>query len=343
MTETPEIFRAAQAAQREGRFEAAREGYEATVAAFPQAAPAYYNLATVLGELGDWGRYESVLRDALAHWPDDPRFRLNLALSRLAAGDYAEGLPLFEARRGAVEGQVATPEADAPEWTDGPPPASLLILPEQGLGDEIQFARYAPVLKAQGVQVALACSPSLMRLFEPLGVRLLSRRAPLPRLHGWVLAASLPLRLGTRVDTIPAPIPVRAWPKTRRGVGVVTRGNPGHPNDRNRSLDAEAAAALMSLPGALSLAPEDSGVRDMQETAELIAGLDLVISVDTAVAHLAASMGKPTWILLSAIKTDWRWGREGETTPWYPSARLFRQREPGDWLGVVDAVKRSLA
>jgi len=165
----------------------------------------------------------------------------------------------------------------------------------------------------------------------------------MPKLDAWVLSGSLPLRMGTRLETIPPPIPVAAWPKTRRGIGVVTRGNPGHPNDRNRSLSAEAAAALMALPGAMSLAVEDTGVRDMQETAEFIAGLDLVISVDTAVAHLAASMGKATWILLSAIKTDWRWGREGETTPWYPGARLFRQREPGDWMGVVEDVKAALS
>lgn len=340
-TAPPEIFRAAQTAQREGRLEAAREGYEATIAQFPQAAPAYNNLAVVLSELGAWDRYEAVLRDALSHWPDEPRFRLNLALSRLAEGDYAQGLPLFEARRGAVEGQVAAPRFDCPEWT-GEPVASLLIAPEQGLGDQIQFARYAPLLKARGTEVALVCSPALIRLFEPLGVRIVSRRAPPPRTEAWTLMGSLPLRMGTRLETIPPPIPIRAWPKTRGGVGVVTRGNPGHPNDRNRSLSDEAAQALLALPGAISLAVEDTGVRDMQETAEIVAGLDLVISADTAVAHLAASLGKPTWVLLSAIKTDWRWGRRGETTPWYPSARLFRQSAPGDWMGVMDEVKRAL-
>lgn len=342
MTSPPEIFLAAKAAQQEGRLQAAREGYEATIAKYPQAAPAYHNLAVVLGELGDWERYEAVLRDALSHWPAEPRFQLNLALSRLAEGDYAEGLPLFEARRGAVEGQVEPPRFDMPEWTQGPPPPSLLIAPEQGLGDQIQFARYAPVLKAQGTVVALMCSKPLVRLFEPLKVRILARGEQAPQLYGWTLMGSLPLLMGTTLDTVPPPIRIEARPKTRRGVGVVTRGNPGHPNDKNRSLSAEAAEALMALPGATSLAVEDTGVRDMQETAELIAGLDLVVSVDTSVAHLAASMGKPTWILLSAIKTDWRWGRAGETTPWYPSARLFRQREPGDWMGVVEAVKAAL-
>jgi hypothetical protein len=241
-----------------------------------------------------------------------------------------------------VEGQVEPPPLDFPEWTEGPAPPSLLIVPEQGLGDQIQFARYVPMLKAQGAIVALACSKPLMRLFEPLKVRLLPRGGRMPQLHGWTLMGSLPLRMGTTLQTVPPPIPIEARPKTRRGIGVVTRGNPGHPNDANRSLSPEAAQALMALPGAMSLAAHDIGVRDMQETAELIAGLDLVVSVDTAVAHLAASMGKPTWVLLSAIKTDWRWGRQGETTPWYPSARLFRQREPGEWMRVVDEVRRAL-
>jgi tetratricopeptide (TPR) repeat protein len=340
-TAPPEIFLAAQAAQRDGRLQAAREGYEATIAAYPQAAPAYHNLAIVLGDLGEWARYEAVLRAALSHWPREPKFQLNLALSRLAEGDYAAGLPLFEARRGAVEGQVPTPAFDYPEWMGGPV-GSLLIAPEQGLGDQIQFARYAPLLKARGIEVALACSPALARLFEPLGVRVVSRRDPPPRMEAWTLMGSLPLRMGTRLDSVPPPIPIEAWPKTRRGIGVAVRGNPSHPNDANRSLSAAAAQALTALPGAVSLAVEDTGVRDMQETAELVAGLDLVISVDTAVAHLAASMGKPTWVLLSAIKTDWRWGREGGTTPWYPSARLFRQSAPGDWMRVIDEVKRAL-
>ena len=121
-------------------------------------------------------------------------------------------------------------------------------------------------------------------------------------------------------------------------IGLMTRGSPGHLNDAHRSLPAEQAARLAALPGAASLHPDDTGAGDMTETADLIAGLDLVISVDTSVAHLAGAMGKPTWILLPTIGLDWRWGLAGRRTAWYPQARLFRQPRINDWPGVVDAV-----
>ena len=119
---------------------------------------------------------------------------------------------------------------------------------------------------------------------------------------------------------------------------MVTRGNPKHPNDAHRSLPPAQAKRLLDLPGAISLAAEDTGVADFLDTAGLIAGLDLVISVDTSVAHLAGAMGKPVWILLPHLGTDWRWGLSGSETPWYPSARLWRQPGIGLWRPVVDAV-----
>jgi ADP-heptose:LPS heptosyltransferase len=122
----------------------------------------------------------------------------------------------------------------------------------------------------------------------------------------------------------------------------MTTGAAYHPNDANRSLPPTVAAELLALPGAVSLRPEDTGARDFQDTADLIAGLDLVITVDTAVAHLAASLGKPTWILLPAAKTDWRWQKERTDSPWYPSVRLFRQGSAGDWAGVIAQVRTAL-
>jgi ADP-heptose:LPS heptosyltransferase len=126
-------------------------------------------------------------------------------------------------------------------------------------------------------------------------------------------------------------------------VGLVTRGSPTHRNDAHRSLPDALAAELRAAPGAVSLHPEDSGARDLQETAEIIAGLDLVVTVDTAVAHLAGSLGKPTWVLLPAHGCDWRWLRDRLDSPWYPSVRLYRQAAPGGWSEVVAAVRRDLA
>src|SRR5262249_54819307 len=125
-------------------------------------------------------------------------------------------------------------------------------------------------------------------------------------------------------------------------LGVMARGNPAHDNDHRRSLTPKACEGLMSLPGAVSLAPQDTGARDFWDTAAVIMGLDLVISVDTALAHLAGALGKPCWLLLPAVGCDWRWGTEGSATPWYPSLRLFRQRTPGDWGGVVVDVRAAL-
>jgi hypothetical protein len=125
-------------------------------------------------------------------------------------------------------------------------------------------------------------------------------------------------------------------------LGVVVRGAPGHYNDARRSLDPAAAEALLALPGAVSLKPEDTGARDFWDTAAAVMGLDLVISVDTSVVHLTGALGKPCWVLLPAVGCDWRWGARGATTPWYPSLRLFRQATPGDWSGVIDDVRAAL-
>jgi ADP-heptose:LPS heptosyltransferase len=119
------------------------------------------------------------------------------------------------------------------------------------------------------------------------------------------------------------------------------KGSPTHSNDRNRSLPPKAAAQLASL--GRSLAPEDTGAGDFRDTAGIVAGLDLVISVDTAVVHLAGAMGKPVWVLLPSVETDWRWGRSGRDSPWYPSARLYRQAKPGDWAPVLRKVAADLA
>lgn len=332
----PEVFRRALAAQTAGELVVAAEGYRATLAAYPDAEPAHHNLVSVLVALGRTADAEAALRTALALWPANPAFRMNLGLLRLAAGDYAAGLPLYEARR-ELDGAAAAPAFSFPEW-QGEPAASLLVFPEQGLGDQIQFARYVPRLQAMGIAPTLACSPALVRLFEPLGVPLVPAAGTVrfARHDAWTLCGSLPLRLATTLADIPPPAPLRAVPRVSGGIGVVARGNPGHRNDANRSLPPAAAARLLAAPGAVSLAPEDTGAKDLQDTAEIIAGLDRVVSVDTAVAHLAASLGKPTQILLPAAGTDWRWLRERADSPWYPSARLCRQAPGEPWEAVVE-------
>ena len=339
----PASFLNGQRAQKEGRWAEAEAAYRETLASHPNALPALQNLAAVLLALGKWDQAEPVMRAALSLGATDPILRKQLAFSRLAAGDYEEGLPLYESRRDAAEMRGAVPRFSFPEW-EGEPVGSLLLMPEQGLGDQIQFARYVPLLVARGVRVTLACPPVLRRLFEPLGVALVEATGTIsfsPH-DAWAMLGSLPLRFDTRLETIPSPTPIEAKARTSGGVGVATRGNPEHPNDQNRSLPDSAAAALLAIPGAISLLPEHTGAQDMQETADLIAGLDLVISVDTSIAHLAASMGKPTRILLPNERCDWRWMREGERSPWYPSARLVRQAREQDWASVVEVIRAEL-
>ena len=159
----------------------------------------------------------------------------------------------------------------------------------------------------------------------------------------WLFSNSL-LSLVRSEDDIPGKPYLRsaaAEPSLR--VGVVTRGNPTHGNDPERSLPTHLAEELLGLPGLRSLAPEDTGAADFSDTAALIAGLDLVISVDTSVAHLAGAMGKPVWILLPAVGTDWRWQAKRSDSPWYPTATLFRQPERGDWTSVLAEIKRRLS
>lgn len=291
------------------------------------------------------GNYEAAtaaLVQALQVRPDNQRAIAGLGMVLLGRGLYPQGWALYEARKSLDP--TPLDGAGVPEW-DGAPLEGrrLLVWPEQGLGDEIQMARYVPLLRAAG-PVTLACSPPLARLFEQLGVAIFPRTdgAAPPPTDLYVRNFSLPALLGTSLETIP-PAPYLHAPSDpkRGGVGFVWRGDPTHANDARRSLPSPQLLAPLAEVAELVDLQTPRG--DFLDTAARIQALDLVITVDTSMAHLAGALGVPCWVMLPGHGTDWRWLRGRTDSPWYPSLRLYRQTTPGDWSDVVARMRADLA
>lgn len=332
-----------------GRIEAAEAAARAAVALAPQAHGPRYQLGRLLGVIGRPQEGAKELEAALALRPDDARTRLDLGYLRLAAGDFAGGWPLYEARAD-VAGQGAQRLPRPGEWRGEPLAGkSILLWPEQGFGDQIQFARFAPVLRDQGARVKLAAHAPLAPLFASLGVEIVPAEDAPPQTDRWSLTLSVPRWLGTTLQTIPT-APYLSAPAERRArwagevpagaVGVAWRGRPTHANDAHRSLPSPGLLAPLEAAGArLVDLSEPRG--DFADLAALVEQLDLVVTVDTALAHLAGALGKPCWVLLPWYRTDWRWLTGRTDSPWYPSLRLFRQPAFGDWEGAIAAVARA--
>lgn len=261
------------------------------------------------------------------------------ATQLLREGRFHEAWPLYEARRWMSGTTTLEPVTDYPEWLgEDVNGKTVMVVAEQGFGDQLMFARYLPALAARGANIQLLCHPSIWLLFGGLGYsgHPYIVNAPAPPADYWVLMGSLPLRLA-----IPELPPAVYMPRaTGRGVGVKTSGSPTHVNDAFRSLPPRAASRLLSM--GRDLDPTATGARSFRQTAEIIAALELVVSVDTSVVHLAGAMGKPCWVLLPRQGLDWRWG-DGVQSSWYPEMRLIRQETDGDWDAVLDVVCRDLA
>lgn len=338
----------------------------------PTLAAAWSNLGMALALQEQREAALAALRRALALAPGSTETQTNLGYVLMQLGRWAEGWPwLDSARRARTIGALV----ECPRWAGGELTGLRLLLEhEAGHGDTVQFARYIPLLKARGAAyVGLVCQPALVRLLRPLpgldAVWALDDGVPAQGWDAWspmislarhlVPAAQDPVHLAPYVqvaDSVRQSWAQRIAARGRR-VGLVWRGNPNFANDRHRSLtrveDLEPvwsqtgitfyslqAGSRDNLPAAIcDLAPQ---LRDFADTAAVLEQLDLLISVDSAVAHVAGALGRPCWLLLPHHLCDWRWGLDRSDTPWYPATRLFRQGGDGTWAPVVAQVAQAL-
>jgi tetratricopeptide (TPR) repeat protein len=342
-----------------------------SIAVDPTLPEAHVSLGFLLTGNGRFADAVAACDAAIALRPDFARAFWNRSFAHMLSGNYARGWEDYEWRRRHDQYAAGLPPLPGPEWAgEDLAGKTILVHAEQGLGDTIQFARYLPLLAERGATVILACARALMKLMLRLpGVSAVVGRSALPAYDVWVNQMSLPRLFATRVDSIPAaagyltadPALAASWRQAaahRPRVGIVWAGNPAHSNDSRRSMPAALLAPILAVDGidwvSLQVGPTSHqiGTRygipdvsarltDFDQTAALIATLDLVIAVDTATAHLAGAMGKPVWLLLP-YAPDWRWLPGREDSPWYASARLFRQPAPGDWLAVIQDVALAL-
>ncbi len=330
----------------------------AGIALHPGSMPARNNHALALEGLGRHSDAVAAWQDALAMAPGDADVCHKLATLLLALGRMTpETWALYERR---LDGRVGP--GTVRRWHgEDVAGKTVLLHAEQGLGDTMQFVRYAPMVAALGAKVVLAVQPSLVRLLDPTpGVaQVVAAGGALPSFDVFCPLLSLPALFRTTLDTIPPPLayrlPFAAPAPGGLHVGLVWAGNPGFVNDRARSIPPGLLATLVQVPGirlhSLQLGCDTmpdphisdamAGVGDFADTARRVATMDLVIAVDTAVAHLAATMGKPVW-LLSRHLGCWRWLFGRTDSPWYPTVRLYRQPAPNDWPSVIEQVRSDL-
>jgi tetratricopeptide (TPR) repeat protein len=345
----------------------------------PHFHEAYHNLAALLTEVGQLDAAFDAYAHSLALHPEQPAARHGLAMLLLSRGEFAAGWCEYEWRWQTPQMASSRRSFIQPQWRgELGAGRTLLIHAEQGFGDTLQFCRYAPLAAQRGWRVVLEAPAPLVRLLRslPSVADVLAQGDALPPFDAHCPMMSLPLAFGTALSTIPAAnayleadaAQVAAW-QTRLGdnaqrdlrVGLVWAGNPRPHSpaaaaiDRRRSMSPTTLADLFEIPGVQFFSLQQAAqsppaqlidfmpeMTDFADTAALITQLDLVIAVDTAVAHLAAALGKPVW-LLDRYAPCWRWLRDRNDSPWYPSLRIYRQQQPGDWPSVLAQVTADLA
>jgi tetratricopeptide (TPR) repeat protein len=360
-----------------GEAREAREVYRRAIAIKPGYAEAHTNLGNSLSDEGQVEKAATFYRRAVELSPDAVPAHWNLAVALLRQGDFQNGWPEHEWRLKARSQFPVRPFLQ-PQWTGQDLTGQTILLhAEQGFGDTIQFVRYVSLVAARGARVILECQPELCGLLKGMtgAERVIARGDPLPAFDLQCPLLSLPRAFNTTLQTIPAPHlyltidpeRVRQWaaklslPRKSLNVGLCWAGSSTHSNDAKRSIDParltplacdgvtfyslqkhDESDASLDVPDKLALKDLRNQLVDFVDTAGVISNLDLVISVDTAVAHLAGALGKPVWLLLP-FAADWRWLLSREDSPWYPAMRLFRQATAGDWESVLRRVTEELS
>jgi Tfp pilus assembly protein PilF len=360
----PDLYNNIGLALREaGRLEEALAALREAVKRTPHDAQAQGNLAGVLKELGQMPAAQEGYRDALRLQPSDPVLHVNLGIALLLDGRFDAGWEEYEWRFRA--GAAYVPPCRQPGWSGEPLAGrTLLIRAEQGLGDTIQFCRYVPMAAALG-SVVLEVQPGLRHLMHRAANTVVTVGDALPAFDLWCPLLSLPRLLGMQAPAPPYLAAdsgrVAAWRErigtNGRRIGIAWQGNPAAAAERGRSVPLREFLPLARIPGVrlislqkhhgveqLSGAAEglsietlgdnfDAGPDAFIDTAAVMQCLDLIVTSDTSVAHLAGALGRPAWVALQHVP-DWRWLMEGEDCHWYPTMRLFRQSRRGDWAGV---------
>jgi tetratricopeptide (TPR) repeat protein len=357
------------------RMEEAVGHYRRALEICPGDIKAHQNLGVALQAQGDISGAASSFEAALAMRPDYATARWNLAMLKLLTGNLKEGFEGFESRF-AKNDPVPLRHSAAPLW-DGTlfHGKTLLVHAEQGFGDTLQFVRYLPLVAERGDEIIFECQhESLRDLLKDSfpGLKVIVRGEHLPRFDSQIPLLSLPRVFGTTLDTIPATVPylvpskekLERWKKRLESdagfrIGIVWAGR-AKP-DPKRSASLQALSPLGSVPGAhfyslqigegseqisrppagMVISDYSNEFHDFSDTAAFAANLDLIITIDSAVAHLAGALGKPVGVLLP-FAHDWRWMAGRTDSPWYPTMRLFRQQRPGDWSGAVEMIRQEL-
>lgn len=376
---TDHLIEQGNTAREQNQPESALRYYAEAMTQCRDSASAFNNYGNVLRELGDPAGAVPFLQRAVQLSPTAATPNFNLAVAWLLQGNYAQGWPQYESRWQFEHLAGTLPQHSQPRWTGQALQGStILICEEQGLGDVIQFSRFLFHVKSLGARILLQVNDNLAPLFAGSDVidHIVGSGDAVPEFDYWTPIMSLAGVIGVTRENLPHQLSylaprndlVRAWhgrlgAKQRLRVAICWSGRPDSWINRHKAMDL---AAVLDLIGKnpqiewhnlqVESNPADTAklirasvtchsglVRNFADTAALIHHMDLVISVDTAVAHLSGALGRPTWIPLNAYGTDWRWGLATDASPWYPSVRLFRQTKPGSWQEPLARIHQYLS